>query len=63
VTEQGLDRQDHILGNAIQIISRMQGQVNSSLSFHSPARQVLPTPLSQEEIEVAESLPEDEEAQ
>lgn len=60
VSEQGLDTKDQILGNAIQIISRMQGQVNSSLNFTAPFRPVSPGPLSEEDLKNASELPEDE---
>ena len=57
--EQGLDSKDQILDNAIQIISRMQGRVTSSLNFLAPARSIEPTPLSEEELKTAKYLPED----
>jgi hypothetical protein len=61
VAEQGLDTKDLILGNAIQIISRLQGKVTSSLNFIAPTRPIEPPSLSEEEIMNAKNLPEDEE--
>lgn len=61
VSEKGLDTKDQILGNAIQIISRVQGKVTSLLNFVAPARPIKPTALSEDEIKNANELPEDEE--
>lgn len=61
VSERGLDTKDQILGNAIQIISRVQGKVTSSLNFVAPVRPIKPTTLSEDEIKNANELPEDEE--